>query len=46
VLGSVTDSVIRHAPCPVLVVRPPKEAGGGRKPKPKAKSQKKAAKAK
>jgi nucleotide-binding universal stress UspA family protein len=24
-IGSVSDSVIRHAPCPVLVVRPKKE---------------------
>ena len=26
-IGSVSDSVIRHAPCPVLVVRPKKEQG-------------------
>ncbi len=26
-IGSVSDSVIRHAPCPVLVVRPRKEQG-------------------
>lgn len=25
-LGSVSDSVVHHAPCSVLVVRPPKEA--------------------
>jgi nucleotide-binding universal stress UspA family protein len=27
VLGSVVERVLREAPCPVLVVKPPKQAG-------------------
>ena len=30
-IGSVSDSVIRHAPCPVLVVRPRKEQAAHRR---------------
>lgn len=30
-MGSVSDSVVRHAHCPVLIVRAEKEVGGGRR---------------
>jgi len=36
VLGSVTEKVLRDAPCPVLVVKPPKEAASKRKASKKA----------
>lgn len=36
-LGSVTESFVRHSPCPVLVVRPPKHSEPARTAKRKSK---------
>ncbi len=33
VLGSTTENILRKAPCPVLVVRPPEEASKPRRKK-------------
>ena len=34
ILGSVAEQVVRHAPCPVLTVRPGTAAGTARRPAP------------